>query len=84
MKWPPECQTAPAGNRGGGSGENGLLADKTKEINNLPASPLQVFRHHVDAPLRRPKTIEELHAGAEYVELFDRRFPGRLARGARP
>jgi hypothetical protein len=33
--------------------------------------------------LRRPKTIEELQAGAEYVELFDRRFLGRMSRGSR-
>ena len=40
----------------------------------------QQHRHHVDAPHRRPKTLEELHAGAEFVEIADRRAPGRLAK----
>ena len=85
MKWPPECQTAPAGNRGGESGEDGLLAGETQERNNPPASPLQVFvfRHHVDAPNRRPKSLAELRDGAELIELYDRRFPGRMS-GRRP
>jgi hypothetical protein len=65
--------------RGDLAGERDHFANGT-DCNGLQAP----YRHHVDCPRRRPKTIEELHAGAEYVELFDRRFPGRMARGARP
>ena len=83
---PPEKQN-PAPLAEGGPGQlNGLLAGETQDTDNPPASPLQVFvfRHHVNAPRRRPKTLEELRAGAELIELYDRRFPGRMARGARP
>jgi hypothetical protein len=44
----------------------------------------QAPRHHCDSLQRRPKTLNELIAGAEFIELYDRRFPGRMARGARP
>jgi hypothetical protein len=85
MRAPPEKQN-PAPLAEGGPGQlNGLLAGETRDRDNPPASPLQVFvfRHHVDAPNRRPKSHAELRDGAELIELYDRRFPGRMS-GRRP
>jgi hypothetical protein len=36
-------------------------------------------RHHCDSPARRPKSIPELIAGAEFCELADRLHPGKQA-----
>ena len=36
-------------------------------------------RHQASAQRRRPKTLTELRVGWELVEIYDRRFPGRMA-----
>ena len=43
----------------------------------------QGFRHHADAPSRRPKSLAELIDGCELIELLDRKSPGSQVRGAR-
>jgi len=41
------------------------------------------FPWHADAPNRRRKTWAETLEGHEFIEAYDRRFPGKLAaRGA--
>lgn len=37
------------------------------------------FRHHNNSIWRRPKTLEELRASAEFTEIYDRGRPGYLA-----
>jgi hypothetical protein len=59
----------PAGRRIDLSPENGIPTPRTQP---LP-------RHHANAPRRRPKTLGELRIGWEFVEIYDRRFPGRMA-----
>ena len=39
----------------------------------------QAPRHHCDSLQRRPKTLNELIAGAEFIEMMDRRAPGFLS-----
>jgi hypothetical protein len=41
------------------------------------------YRHHCNAERRRPKSLAELRDGCELIELYDRRFPGRMS-GRRP
>ena len=62
--------------RGDLAGELDHFANGT-DPNGLQAQ----YRHHVSCPQRRPKTLEELRAGAELIELFNRRFPARMAKG---
>ena len=46
---------------------------------SLGSAQPQPHRHHVDASPRRVKTLEELRAGCELIELYDRASPGFLA-----
>ncbi len=64
-----EPRDLPAGNAGLIFPENGTVPAKTQGR----------YRHHANAERRRPKTLGELHAGCEFVEVYDRRFPGRMA-----
>jgi hypothetical protein len=73
---PNKNANAPAGN--GGAAEE--IQDRQSPFIKS-ATPLQ--RYHVDSVWRRPKTLQELRDGCELVELYDRRFPGRMAGRAR-
>ena len=53
----------------------GTYSDK-KNLSQEVAHP-----YHVGHPNRRRKTPAELIAGHEFIELYDRANPGRLARG---
>ena len=64
--------------RGDLAGERDHFANGT-DCNGLQAP----YRHHVDCASRRRKTSEELIDGAELIELYDRRFPGRMAKEVR-
>ena len=91
----PDKRTAPV--RGRSGSKSGGHSQKPK---NLLTSPVRCLRqaarehaesyfhiagvHHANAAGRRRKTEAELLEGAEYYELHDRRFPGRLAARGRP
>ena len=61
----------------------GVAAKEPKGSERLQAlvtpslgSAHQPHRHHVNASPRRVKTLEELRAGCERIELYDRASPG--------
>ena len=63
----------------GGAGK-GIAQKQLDELFATPHASIQA-PWHADVPWahRRIKTELELRQGCEWVELFDRRFPGRMA-----
>ncbi|HEX6830181.1 MAG TPA: hypothetical protein VF090_01400 [Methyloceanibacter sp.] len=45
-------------------------------------APAGVYRHHADSDPRRIKTDLELIDGCEWIEIADRRFPGKQRRSS--
>ena len=69
-------------NQGGGKQEkSGKRRQGFSTKNVFLAQETSCLQHHAGHPHRRPKTIAELIAGHEFIELYDRANPGRLARG---
>ncbi len=57
----------------------------TSDVERKGIFPPLATPWHAKMPtgFRRRKTPSELQAGCEFFELYDRQFPGRLARGKR-
>ena len=80
MRAPPDTARAPAG--AWGSCTKPKENEDRLQVLVTPSLGLaqpQLHRHHCDSLQRRPKTLNELIAGAEFIEMMDRRAPGFLS-----
>jgi hypothetical protein len=82
MTRPPDTAKAPAGAWGSCTDQpkGNWQQDRQPGFTpSLGSAQPQLHRHHADSSRRRPKTLDELLNGHEFVELADRASPAFLS-----